>query len=353
MVLTVYLTLAFINITVSYEIPFRLFIEYDYEDIHYGIPFNEYYQNLEKRYVGFGNSSFFPSYVLTGHIPPYQPGNDKRVVITGGSANHFRSIFTNMLSVLNASATINLVFIDFGISDEQLLSLRTSFSYLHQIHLAMNCNSFIAYRKFNFQTAPSWMNIHNSNEHGGYAWKIIGILDVLDEWKSLTAWMDAGNIVYDGLDTEFNYAITEGIYTPTRAKPGDVFGRWTHPKMLEFFYQYKLISHVNMNSPNCAAGHIFIDYHNQTVMNAIITPWRYCVYTKRCVLPNNSSRKTHRWEQAALNTLLHNLNLTYANNPKYKHFPLLRQEDKPSKFLNKKIKYLKKDISRRNNIVIP
>ena len=334
------------------KIPFLSCVEYDYENIQYGIPFNEFYQNMDKRYVGFGNSSFFPSYVLTGHIPSYQSGNDKRVIITGCSDNHFRSIFTNLLSVLNASATINLVFIDFGLSDQQLLSLRSSFAYLHKIHLAMNCSSFLAYRKFNFQTAPSWMNIHSSNAHGGYAWKIISLLDVLDEWKSLTGWMDAGNIVYDGLDTEFNYATAEGIYTPTRAKPGDIFGRWTHPKMLQFFYQYKLITKVNKKSPNCAAGHIFIDYHNQTVRDAILTPWRHCIYTKRCVLPNRSSRNSHRWEQAALTTLLQNLNLTYANNPKYQHFPLIRQEGQSDEFMNDRNARLNSDICRRNGITI-
>lgn len=307
---------------------------------------------MEKRYVNFGQSSFFPNYVLTGHIPPYRPGYDKRVVITGGSSNHFRSVFANFLSVLNASATINLVFIDFGLTMDELKSLHSSFDYLHKIHLAMNSSSFIAYRKFNFQTAPSWMDINSSDEHGGYAWKIISFLDVLDEWKSLTGWMDAGNIVYDGLDTEFDYAIAEGIYTPTRANPGDIAGRWTHPQMLEFFYQYKLITHINKNSPTCAAGHIFIDYHNQTVRDAILTPWRHCVYTKRCVLPNESSRKSHRWEQAALTTLLHNLNLTYANNPKYQHFPLIRQESMGHSKLNKLISQLKEQICRRNDITI-
>ena len=48
-------------------------IEYDYDDLQYGIPFNEYYGKMENRYVGFGQP-IFPDYVKTGHLQPYKVG---------------------------------------------------------------------------------------------------------------------------------------------------------------------------------------------------------------------------------------------------------------------------------------
>lgn len=33
-------------------------IEYDYDDLQYGIPFNEYYGKMENRYVGIWNNPF-------------------------------------------------------------------------------------------------------------------------------------------------------------------------------------------------------------------------------------------------------------------------------------------------------
>lgn len=326
-------------------------IEYDYKDIKNTIPFNQYYQHMEARYESFGQSSFFPSYVLTGHIPEYKSG-DNRIIVTGGSSNHFASVPANLLSVLNASVTINLVFIDFGLNQDELVHLRSTFEYLHKVQLAVNCSSFIAYRKFDFHNAPSWMNIHSNDEHGGYAWKIISLLDIVDEWKALTGWMDAGNIVYDGLHREFAYAMEEGIYTPTRANPGDIFSRWTHPLMIQYFRNHSLIAQVDRNKSNCAAGHIFIDYKNKTVYDRILTPWKQCVYTRKCVRPYESNRSNHRWEQAALTTLLQNVNLTYANNVKYEHFPHIRMESQPKRWLLDYEKKLKKEICEKNAISV-
>lgn len=105
-----------------------------------------------------------------------------------------------------------------------------------------------------------------------------------------------------------------------------------------------------MNKSNAAAGHMFVDYHNETIRRKVLTPWIQCCYTMKCVLPKGSSRRNHRWEQAALTSVLQNVNLTYSNNMKYKHFPYLRMEDRPKRFLNRLTKEFKKQINQRNHI---
>lgn len=175
-------------------------------------------------------------------------------------------------------------------------------------------------------------------------------MDAINDWQSFTGWIDAGSIIKDGLDIEFDYAAKEGFYTPSRGNPGDTFKRWTNSLMLKFLYKHKLIKSVDMNKSNAAAGHMFVDYHNETIRRMVLTPWIQCCYTMKCVIPKGTSRENHRWEQAALTSVLQNLNLTYANNPKYHHFPHLRMEDRPPQLLNDMTRTFKRQINKRNHI---
>ena len=135
--------------------------------------------------MGFGKNPFhFPDYVSTGHIQPYKEGNNM-LLITGCSDNHFVSAVPAMLACINASATANIAFIDYGITNRQLIELASVFEYIHKVQLAMNSSSKLFYRKFNFRNAPSWMNIFNRKTLGGYSWKVIGYMDLLFEWKAL------------------------------------------------------------------------------------------------------------------------------------------------------------------------
>ena len=96
---------------------------------------------MENRYVGFGNTSFhFPDYVITGHVEPFKEGNNM-LLITGCSDNHFVSAVPAMLACLNASATANIAFLDYGITEDQLIELASVFEYIHKVHLAMNSTS--------------------------------------------------------------------------------------------------------------------------------------------------------------------------------------------------------------------
>ena len=139
---------------------------------------------------------YLHNYVITGHIPPYK-GGDNRFLVTGCSANHFISAISAMLAGLNASATMNVAFIDYGITDDQAKELSSIFDFIHKVHLSMHSSSMIVYRKFNFQNAPSWMNIVNRSTLGGYSWKVIGYMDVLFEWKALVGWIDSGSFAME------------------------------------------------------------------------------------------------------------------------------------------------------------
>ena len=304
---------------------------------------------MENRYVGFGeNPNHFPDYVITGHIPPYKEGNNM-LMVTGCSDNHFISAVPAMLACINASATMNIAFIDYGITSNQLMQLAFVFDYIHKVHLAMNSSSIIIYRKFNFHNAPSWMNIFNPKTVGGYAWKVIGYMDVLFEWNALGAWIDAGSIIYDGVNVEFGYAKKEGMYIPP--SPGNV-KRWTHPAMIEFVEKTGMMKKVDQTEQNCSSGHFFMDFTNKTAVNMIFKPYLQCAYTMKCITPKGSDRSNHRQEQAAITIFLHNAHLVYSASVKYSHLARFRQETLGEEKMKHLTIQVMNEIERRYGIVI-
>ena len=320
-------------------------VEYDYDDIQYGIPFNEFYGNMRNRYVGFGRATF-PDYVKTGHIQPYREGNNV-LLITGCSDNHFMSVVPAMYAMLNASATVNIAFIDYGLLPEQVEELKSVFDYIHRVHVAMNASSLIVYRKFDFRKAPTWMNIFDCQTRGGYAWKVIGYMDLLSEWKAMGAWIDAGSIINDGIDMELMYAKMEGMYVPP--SPGNV-GMWTHPSMIQFVESMGLTGKVDRNETNCSSGHFFMDFSNTTAVNTIFKPFLQCAYTMKCITPRGSSKANHRQEQAGITLFLHNAHLVYSARGRYAHYPLFRQEKNDGIEFEEFKENIKKEINRRYGI---
>lgn len=320
-------------------------VEYDYDDIQYGIPFNEFYGNMRNRYVGFGRATF-PDYVKTGHIQPYREGNNV-LLITGCSDNHFMSVVPAMYAMLNASATVNIAFIDYGLLPEQVEELKSVFDYIHRVHVAMNASSLIVYRKFDFRKAPTWMNIFDCQTRGGYAWKVIGYMDLLSEWKAMGAWIDAGSIINDGIDMELMYAKMEGMYVPP--SPGNV-GMWTHPSMIQFVESLGMTGKVDRNETNCSSGHFFMDFSNTTAVNTIFKPFLQCAYTMKCITPRGSSKANHRQEQAGITLFLHNAHLVYSARGKYAHYPLFRQEKNERIEFEEFKENMKKEINRRYEI---
>ena len=302
---------------------------------------------MENRYVGFGRP-LFPDYVITGHIKPYREGNNV-LMITGCSDNHFVSAVPAMYAMLNASATVNIAFIDYGLLPEQVEELKSVFDYIHRVHVAMNASSIIVYRKFDFRKAPTWMNIFNCDTRGGYSWKVIGYMDILSEWKAMGAWIDAGSLINDGIDKELEYTKLEGMYVPP--SPGNV-ERWTHPQMIQFVESMGMTGKVDRNETNCSSGHFFMDFSNKTAVNTIFKPFLQCAYTMRCITPRGSDKSNHRQEQAGVTLFLHNANLVYSAQKQYSHAALFRQERRGETEMKEYQDSIVMEINRRNGIQV-
>ena len=163
------------------------------------------------------------------------------------------------------------------------------------------------------------------------------------------AWIDAGSLIYDGIDVELKYAKLEGMYVPV--SPGTV-GQWTHPEMIEFVESMGMTGKVNRTEGNCSSGHFFMDFTNKTAVNTIFKPFLQCAYTMRCITPRGSSKANHRQEQAGITLFLHNANLVYSANKKHNHIAHFREERRGEEYMTELQLQLQEEINLRNAINI-
>ena len=302
---------------------YRLQLEYDYEDIIYPIPFNVLYYNKSSHYVSFGEvNPIFPSYVLTGDLPECNNQYSDKMFITAASSNHAYGSFNLMYSILLANPYASILYIDLKISQQLLRILSSHFVTLRQIQEKMRSNGYLAYRKYNWHNFPEWMNLFkNKVQRGGYSWKVIPMVDAFFEWKGLFSWLDAGDLIIDGIEREFTLARKYGFFSPP--SPGRI-GNWTYYKTIDFLKEYNMISHVNNTDPNCNANSIFIDY-SKPYTHEMMRKHEECAYTQKCIAPRGSTMKNHRQDQAVLSTLINDYKIPMAM--KRNFHPALRNEN--------------------------
>lgn len=302
----------------------ELQIEYDYEKIRYPIPFNLLYNNISYRYVDFDKKNkLFKSYVITGTIPEFENQYSDLLVETAASENHGYGSFNLMYSVLLADPYSSLLYIDLGLSKEQLIVLNSHFETLHQIQTKMKSNGFLAYRKYNWNSFPDWMNLFkNKIQRGGYSWKVVPLVDAFFEWKGLLAWLDAGNVIVDGITREVTLTRKYGLYTP---RSGGNIKRWTHNYTRKFMTQHHLITRNEDMDSNCEANTIFFDYSHYFTRE-LLEKHKECGYTQKCISPRGSNMTNHRQDQAILSLLINDYHVPKAMSNNLKIHPSLRNE---------------------------
>ena len=283
------------------------------------------YNNISFRYVNFGlPNPQLPSFVITGAIPQYNNQYSDYLVTTAASDNHGYGSFNLLYSVLLFDPYASIVYVDLGLSSELLHILNAHFHTLHQIQTKMKSNGFIAYRKFNWNSFPKWMNMtYNRFQRGGYAWKAIPMVDAFFEWKGIFSWLDGGSVIVDGITRELSLARRYGFYSPP-SSPNIL--RWAHKSTREFMLKNGLIKQTEDNDPLCMAGILYIDY-SKSFTHEIMEKYRECSYTKKCIGPSGSTMSNHRMDQAVLSLILNDYRIPKSMNYSYSFHPSLRNEN--------------------------
>ena len=164
------------------------FIEYDYSDIEYPIPFNTLYNDPSTHYVNYGKrNALIPSFVGLGDVSPLAFEESNYIIVTGSSQNHVIPNVNMLLSAVYANCNVSMVFVDFGLDRRGLTLLTSTLTLIHSIHTALHSPAELYYRKFNFAHFPQWMSLQDNAIRGGYAWKVISYYDVLAQARARAA----------------------------------------------------------------------------------------------------------------------------------------------------------------------
>ena len=90
--------------------------------------------------------------------------------MTGASENHVLGSFNLLYSILLTEPYSSILYIDLGISNQQLQYLKAHFETIRQLQTAIRSNGFLAYRKFNWTSFPENMDFRiTKNLRGRYA----------------------------------------------------------------------------------------------------------------------------------------------------------------------------------------
>lgn len=205
--------------------------------------------------------------------------NQKIILITGCSSNHYKSLLQFINSFKKYENEIKLIIYDLGLSQSELLFLRNSFNY------EVNC--------FNYSKYPPFVNIKINA--GEYAWKPILINEVFEKNRnSIIIWMDSGNLFQSDLNDLVCTIKNNKIYSPSSS---GTIKDWTHPKTLKFMKFDDNFSLRNRNGA-CVGFDCTTDW-----VEELIKEWTGCSLIKECIAPDGSSRKNHRQDQSLLTIL--------------------------------------------------
>ena len=283
-------------------------VEYDYNGTVYPIPFSELYNDYTTHYKDFGKPNpLFPSFVLTGPIPSFHQKSSDVLMITGASDNHAIFSFSLLYSMILADPYGSILYIDLDITLKNRQILAAHFNTIREIQQKMKSTGFLAYRVYNWDSFPVWMNLFKSGgkRRGAYSWKVIPVYDAFKEWKGLVTWLDAGCLITDGLSREFTLARRYGFYSPQSA--GNL-RQWCHKKSQQFLLEHHFVDRINQRGAVGMGGVVFLSYHHPT-SRAFMQRYIDCAYTQKCIGPIGSSVLNHRQDQAVMSVLAHHFGL--------------------------------------------
>lgn len=212
------------------------------------------------------------------------------IIVTGASENHRLSLINLIHSFCihcNNSAELDTIIVyNLGINDDLWMEVQSQFANYKNI----------IYRTFDYSKYPEWFDINI--EAGQYAWKpaIIYETAILHETANdIILWMDAGNLITDGLEILRNFIRANGIYSGISS--GKII-RWTHPKTIDFLK----CEETDVQNRNGAC--LGFDPNKDFVKDFIRKYYEFCGI-KECICPEGSSRENHRQDQSVFTILFY------------------------------------------------
>ena len=263
--------------------------------------------------------------VITGEIPPFSHQTSDVLMMTGATENHAYASFNCLYSMVLADPYASYAYLDGGMGSDIRAKLYAHFDTILEIQRKMASTGVLSYRRLNWASLPKWWYIEeNPMQRGGYAFKVIPYLDVFYEWQGIFYWLDAGDLIREGISRELTMVRHYGLYSPSSA--GNV-GIWVHNKTQQFLVDNGLFQHfVPSKSPMISSGVLIMDYRNATIRNSFVPTFQMCAYTRKCIAPIESSLNNHRFDQAVVSLLISYYGVPFSGSKYYRYHPVLRRD---------------------------
>ena len=234
--------------------------------------------------------------------------NNKEFKIITISDTHFFDALTNLLSSIQKyEPTIEVVIIDIGLTEKQLVFLKNNFSY--------------KIKKFNFDNFPIFFKDYDSDgKLGSYAWKAPALFNEFYKSEKNIIYLDAGCELRKSLNSLKFIILKNGFYSPESSNNIEY---WTHPQTLKIMKANKNL----LRKRNFSSGIVGMAIDNE-INQMIIEDWAKFSQIKDVIAPKGSSRKNHRQDQSILNILVHQNLKSYMIPRTHKIFGILKHQNK-------------------------
>ena len=234
--------------------------------------------------------------------------NNKEFKIITISDTHFFDALTNLLtSIQKYEPTIEVVIIDIGLTEKQLVFLKNNFSY--------------KIKKFNFDNFPIFFKDYDSDgKLGSYAWKAPALFNEFYKSEKNIIYLDAGCELRKSLNSLKFIILKNGFYSPESSNNIEY---WTHPQTLKIMKANKNL----LRKRNFSSGIVGMAIDNE-INQMIIEDWAKFSQIKDVIAPKGSSRKNHRQDQSILNILVHQNLKSYMIPRTHKIFGILKHQNK-------------------------
>jgi hypothetical protein len=207
------------------------------------------------------------------------------IIVTGSSNNHYLSLINLILSFIDkCDKNDKMIVCDLGIDSIRWTNLQTQFAN----------NTNILYKTFDYSKYPEWFNINI--DAGQYAWKPAIVYETMIENSGeIIIWMDAGNLIMNGIEQLKSFIKSNGIYSGISS---GFINDWTHPKTIAFFKCHKT------DKQNRNGACLGFDTSKNFVKDFVKKYYEFCKI-KECICPDGSNRENHRQDQSVFTILFY------------------------------------------------
>lgn len=252
----------------------------DYEDINYPIPFQKLVTERSNHYVyTTGDTSVFPSFVLTRDIPQFSNHSSDLLIIVGSEDQQFQHTINVLYEILLADPYASILFVDFGLSSHQFKELSHHFKRIHSIQFKMKSNGFIAYRQLNLSIFPQWM----LKEIPNLSLKSILLDDVFWEWQGIVCWIDSEYSISGKLSQALTMVHHYGVYSSCTDE--NVSEKPCNSIIGFLMKSHSLSSHI-IQSNICMGKLIMLDFDRKE-SHSFLSTFSRCGYTEKCIAPRD------------------------------------------------------------------